>query len=145
MLWHHKSNRSCQHCLSLFFLCWRKNIKNSCYCRWSTACVKSSKTRWPVSAAVRASDIVSKSLISPTNITSGSCLRADFKAFEKLLYLSQLPCETILFCRVNKFNGIFNCNYIFSSMNNLINHRLMKLIFLNQFDQSQALIQFYGL
>ena len=40
--------------------------------------------RWPVSAAVKAMLIVSKSLISPTNITSGSCLKAALRAFAKL-------------------------------------------------------------
>ena len=42
------------------------------------------KTRWPVSAAVIASWIVSRSRSSPTRITSGSSRRAARRAFEKL-------------------------------------------------------------
>ena len=41
-------------------------------------------TRWPVSAAVSAVSIVSKSRISPTRITSGSWRSAARRAFEKL-------------------------------------------------------------
>ena len=41
------------------------------------------KTRWPVSAAVRAVEIVSRSRISPTRITSGSWRRAAFRARAK--------------------------------------------------------------
>ncbi len=37
-------------------------------------------TRWPVSAAVMAMDIDSRSRISPTRMMSGSSRRADFKA-----------------------------------------------------------------
>src|SRR3954468_13302767 len=44
-------------------------------CVWSVA-----KTRWPVSAAVSAVEIVSRSRISPTRITSGSWRRAPFSA-----------------------------------------------------------------
>ena len=40
-------------------------------------------TRWPVSAAVSAVEIVSRSRISPTRITSGSSRRADFRALAK--------------------------------------------------------------
>ena len=40
------------------------------------------KTRCPVSAEVTASDMVSRSLISPTSITSGLCLSTCFKASE---------------------------------------------------------------
>ncbi len=47
---------------------------------WSVA-----KTRCPVSAAVIAAEIVSRSLISPTRITSGSSLNTLLKAFGKLL------------------------------------------------------------
>ena len=40
---------------------------------WAVSCVWSvANTRWPVSAAVSAVEIVSRSLISPTRITSGS-------------------------------------------------------------------------
>ena len=42
---------------------------------WSVA-----KTRWPVSAAVKASEMVSRSRISPTRITSGLSRRADLSA-----------------------------------------------------------------
>ena len=45
---------------------------------------KVESTKWPVSAAVRANDIVSKSLISPTKITSGSSRSAERIAFAKL-------------------------------------------------------------
>ena len=41
------------------------------------------KTKCPVSAAVKANCIVSRSLISPTSITSGSSRRADLKALAK--------------------------------------------------------------
>ncbi len=41
------------------------------------------KTRCPVSAAVSAVEIVSRSRISPTRITSGSSRRAAFRATEK--------------------------------------------------------------
>ena len=41
-------------------------------------------TRCPVSDAVRAREIVSRSRISPTNITSGSSLKAARRALEKL-------------------------------------------------------------
>ncbi len=42
-------------------------------------------TRWPVSAAVSAVSIVSRSRISPTRITSGSWRRALFSACPKLM------------------------------------------------------------
>ena len=42
-------------------------------------------TRCPVSAAVREREVVSKSRISPTNITSGSSLKAALRALLKLL------------------------------------------------------------
>ena len=45
---------------------------------WSVA-----KTRWPVSAAVSAVWIVSRSRISPTRITSGSWRSAAFSALAK--------------------------------------------------------------
>ena len=41
------------------------------------------KTKCPVSAAVKARETVSKSLISPTKITSGSSLSAAFNAAAK--------------------------------------------------------------
>ena len=41
------------------------------------------KTKCPVSAAVRAMDMVSKSRISPIKITSGSCRKACLKAVPK--------------------------------------------------------------
>ena len=45
------------------------------------SCVCSvAKTRWPVSAAVSAVEIVSRSRISPTRITSGSWRSAAFRA-----------------------------------------------------------------
>src|SRR5829696_9160731 len=45
------------------------------------------KTRCPVSAAVTASAMVSRSRISPTSITSGSCLKTCLRAWAKLLVL----------------------------------------------------------
>src|SRR3712207_1914991 len=42
------------------------------------------KTRWPVSAAVTPSEMVSRSRISPTSITLGSCLRTCLRAWTKL-------------------------------------------------------------
>ena len=47
------------------------------------AVCKVAKTKWPVSAAIRAVSVVSLSLNSPTSITSGSCLKALFKAGAK--------------------------------------------------------------
>ena len=41
------------------------------------------KTRWPVSAAVRAAEMVSRSRISPTMIMSGSCRSANLRAVAK--------------------------------------------------------------
>ena len=47
---------------------------------WAVSCVWSvANTRWPVSAAVSAVEIVSRSLISPTRITSGSWRSAAFR------------------------------------------------------------------
>ena len=43
------------------------------------------KTRWPVSAAVIASEMVSRSRISPTRITSGSWRSTCLRAWAKLL------------------------------------------------------------
>ena len=42
------------------------------------------KTRWPVSAAVSAISIVSRSRISPTRITFGACRRAARSASAKV-------------------------------------------------------------
>ena len=42
-------------------------------------------TRWPVSAAVMAVEMVSRSRISPTRITSGSCRRAARRPAAKLM------------------------------------------------------------
>src|SRR2546423_284456 len=53
---------------------------------WAVSCVCSvPKTRWPVSAAVSAVEIVPRSRISPTRITSGSCRSAAFSASAKLI------------------------------------------------------------
>ena len=43
---------------------------------WAPVVCRVPKTMWPVSAAVIAASIVSKSRISPTRITSGSCRNA---------------------------------------------------------------------
>ena len=52
---------------------------------WAVSCVWSvANTRWPVSAAVSAVEIVSRSLISPTRITSGSWRSAAFRPSAKL-------------------------------------------------------------
>ena len=56
------------------------------------------KTKWPVSAALNAIEILSASLISPIKITSGSCLKLDFNA--ELKFFESLPISrwfTILF------------------------------------------------
>ena len=45
------------------------------------------KTRWPVSAAVMARRMVSKSRISPTKMQSGSSRRAERNAAEKVLVI----------------------------------------------------------
>ena len=68
----------------------------TCFCCWAgkTSTIRSTvwavdwvcrvaNTRWPVSAAVSAVAIVSRSRISPTRITSGSSRSADFSASEK--------------------------------------------------------------
>ena len=55
----------------------------SIVCAVSWVC-RVANTRWPVSAAVRAVEIVSRSLISPTRITSGSWRRAAFRPSSKL-------------------------------------------------------------
>ena len=52
------------------------------------------KTKCPVSAAVNAREIVSKSRISPKRIMSGSSRKADFKALAKLL----VSCPSSLWC-----------------------------------------------
>ena len=49
----------------------------SCVCRVAN-------TRWPVSAAVMAVEMVSRSRISPTRITSGSCRSTCLSAWAKL-------------------------------------------------------------
>ncbi len=51
---------------------------------WALLVCSVPKTMWPVSAALIAASIVSKSRISPTRITSGSCRRARRIASEKL-------------------------------------------------------------
>ena len=52
----------------------------------AASCVCSvANTRWPVSAAVSAVEIVSRSRISPTRITSGSWRRAAFSASREAL------------------------------------------------------------
>ena len=43
---------------------------------WAPVVCSVAKTTWPVSAAVIAASIVSRSRISPTRITSGSCRKA---------------------------------------------------------------------
>ena len=43
---------------------------------WAPVVCSVPKTMWPVSAAVMAASIVSRSRISPTRITSGSCRKA---------------------------------------------------------------------
>ena len=88
---------------AVFISCWdmtHSNTDASCTRIWScwwggkTSITRSTvaaapvvcsveKTKWPVSAAVMASLIVSRSRISPTRITSGSSLNAERSAFEK--------------------------------------------------------------
>ena len=66
-----------------------------CWCGGNTSMIRSivcavswvcrvANTRWPVSAAVSAVEIVSRSRISPTRITSGSWRRAALRPSEKL-------------------------------------------------------------
>ena len=63
----------------------------SCWCGGNTSIIRSmvcgqswvcrvAKTRWPVSAAVSAVWMVSRSRISPTRMTSGSWRRTDLSA-----------------------------------------------------------------
>src|SRR5665647_3502526 len=55
--------------------CWfggKTSMMRSTVCAASCVC-RVAKTRWPVSAAVRATEIVSRSRISPTRMMSGSC------------------------------------------------------------------------
>ena len=66
--------------------CWwagNTSMMRSIVCAASCVC-RVANTRWPVSAAVRAVEIVSRSRISPTRITSGSWRRAAFRASPKL-------------------------------------------------------------
>ena len=51
---------------------------------WAPVVCSVAKTMWPVSAAVIAASIVSRSRISPTRITSGSCRRPRRMASAKL-------------------------------------------------------------
>ena len=51
---------------------------------WAPVVCSVPKTMWPVSAAVIAASIVSRSRISPTRITSGSCRNARRMASAKL-------------------------------------------------------------
>ncbi len=51
---------------------------------WAPVVCSVAKTTWPVSAAVIAASIVSRSRISPTRITSGSCRKARRMASAKL-------------------------------------------------------------
>ena len=47
-------------------------------------------TKCPVREAFRAMSTVALSLISPTNITSGSCLRKDLNADSKVKFIASL-------------------------------------------------------
>ena len=58
----------------------RRSTVEGASCVWSVA-----KTRWPVSAAVSAVEIVSRSRISPRRITSGSWRSAPRRASAKLV------------------------------------------------------------
>ncbi len=49
-------------------------------------------TKWPVSEALMATSAVSRSRISPTRITSGSCRRKARRAREKLSPIFSLVC-----------------------------------------------------
>ena len=68
------------------------------------------RTKCPVSAAVRAVEIVSKSLISPTTITLGSSLKAWRKALAKdLVSENNLPLfDYALFILMDKLYRVFN-------------------------------------
>ena len=65
-------------------------------------------TRCPVSAAVRAVSIVSKSLISPTRITSGSWRRATRRALENVLVSEPIS----LWSMIDVINNNRNCHVI---------------------------------
>ena len=54
---------------------------------WALLVCSVPNTTWPVSAAVMAASIVSRSRISPTRITSGSCRKARRMASEKLRHV----------------------------------------------------------
>ena len=67
----------------------------SCWCGGNTSMTRSmvcaalcvcsvAKTRWPVSAAVSATEMVSRSRSSPIRMTSGSCRSTCLSAFAKL-------------------------------------------------------------
>ena len=61
--------------------CGRRSAARDCVCRVA-------KTRWPVSAAVSAMWIVSRSRISPTRITSGSWRRTRFERRRRSVLVS---------------------------------------------------------
>ena len=63
----------------------------------------------PVSAAVIANAIVSKSLISPTRITSGSCLSTYLRAAAKEWVSLPISLWVTL---VNEFNRVLDCNNV---------------------------------
>ena len=71
--------------------CWwagKTSMMRSIVCGALCVC-RVAKTRWPVSAAVSAVEIVSRSRISPTRITSGSWRRAAFRASGEGLVASE--------------------------------------------------------
>ena len=66
--------------------CWcggKTSMTRSMVCARSCVC-RVAKTRWPVSAAVSATEMVSRSRISPTRMTSGSCRSTCLSAAPKL-------------------------------------------------------------
>ena len=69
-----------ESCIRIWFCCsgGKTSMTRSMVCGASVVC-RVANTRWPVSAAVIARDMVSRSRISPTRITSGFCRITCFK------------------------------------------------------------------
>ena len=76
--------RAIESCIRTCCCCWggKTSMIRSTVCAVDWVC-RVANTRWPVSAAVSAVEIVSRSRISPTRITSGSSRRAAFRASAK--------------------------------------------------------------
>ena len=77
--------------------------------RWMVCTVSGvcrvASTRWPVSAAISAVSIVSRSRISPTTITSGSCRNTWTSASRKLRTSVPTSCWTMMLRRLSWTNS----------------------------------------